>query len=655
LLLSLFFYSHNFGLSHSGKGGGDVYGDITGYMGAGSTEDDGPKNCFNAVKNYRLGWYDLQLGSTNPLDYTGNQKSFVLNGVADYKKDGSSDGELISLRLEQFGDDNGVDFYLGYNRKAGVNSGVSQGADQVILYSKDQGLNSALSTRIVMLDIGESYTIDDYRGNGSTVTIKFDKLSNSMKDATITLSSTPPPPTAAPTISCGGFGRFKVEIGIDNFAGETYWQLFEKDTNNLVEEGMDKTDYRPNKSKFEPTDGTAFCLDPGSCYDFKIYDDYGDGLKSEQGGFYRGFVGAASGGEQYTKIFEGAEFVSEDNRSFCVNDITAGTPTYSPTKAPTNDEQNCTDDPDFKFQGVKSCAMGWISQDLEKRCNTNAKESLYPNKLIKDYCPVTCGSCDSDTSPPTTSPTVSIDKGDCTDDPDFKFQGVKSCAMGWISQDLEKRCNKNAEELLYPNKLIKDYCKVLCNVCDPSNDNNDYDSCAINETPFKLELGIDNYGKEISWKIVEDSKGVEFFSGSKDQYMKQTEYVESYCLPNGASYSFTIYDIFGDGLKPNENGYYHGYLNNELQFEGNTFKNEETTTFTTNPNPSSPSNFCDDDPKFRFKKKKKKNCKWLGRNKKKGKRRCKKTKQGGSKLHKLCPYTCGLKFGIGQCKDLKNN
>ncbi|MGK3761367.1 MAG: hypothetical protein ACI8RD_013685 [Bacillariaceae sp.] len=130
---------HNFGLSHSGKGGGDIYGDITGYMGAGSTEDDGPKNCYNAVKNYRLGWYDLQTGSTNPLEYTSNPKSFVLNGVTDYKKDGSSNGELISLRLEQFGDDNGVDFYLGYNRKAGINSGVSQGADQVILYSKDRG------------------------------------------------------------------------------------------------------------------------------------------------------------------------------------------------------------------------------------------------------------------------------------------------------------------------------------------------------------------------------------------------------------------------------------------------------------------------------------------------------------------------------------
>jgi len=64
------------------------------------------------MKNYILGWYDLQIDSYDPIDFVGNPQSFVLNGVADYKIDGSSNGELISLRLEQFGDDDGVDFYL---------------------------------------------------------------------------------------------------------------------------------------------------------------------------------------------------------------------------------------------------------------------------------------------------------------------------------------------------------------------------------------------------------------------------------------------------------------------------------------------------------------------------------------------------------------
>ena len=64
------------------------------------------------MKNYILGWYDLQIDSYDPLAFIGTPQSFVLNGVADYKKDGSSTDELISLRLEQFGANDGVDFYL---------------------------------------------------------------------------------------------------------------------------------------------------------------------------------------------------------------------------------------------------------------------------------------------------------------------------------------------------------------------------------------------------------------------------------------------------------------------------------------------------------------------------------------------------------------
>ena len=64
------------------------------------------------MKNYWLGWYDLQTYSYDPIDSVGTSQSFVLNGVADYKKEGSNQGELISLRLEQFGDEDGIDFYL---------------------------------------------------------------------------------------------------------------------------------------------------------------------------------------------------------------------------------------------------------------------------------------------------------------------------------------------------------------------------------------------------------------------------------------------------------------------------------------------------------------------------------------------------------------
>ena len=68
--------------------------------------------CFNSAKNYQLGWFDLQTLSIDPLEYVDNPQSFVLNGVADYKVDGSSNGELISLRLEMDGLEGGIDYFL---------------------------------------------------------------------------------------------------------------------------------------------------------------------------------------------------------------------------------------------------------------------------------------------------------------------------------------------------------------------------------------------------------------------------------------------------------------------------------------------------------------------------------------------------------------
>ncbi|OEU14364.1 hypothetical protein FRACYDRAFT_269571 [Fragilariopsis cylindrus CCMP1102] len=80
-------------------------------------------------------------------------------------------------------------------------------------------------------------------------------------------------------------------------------------------------------------------------------------------------------------------------------------------------------------------------------------------------------------------------------------------------------------------------------------------------------------------------------------------------------------------------------------------KNNETE-LTPEELSSPPSTCGEDDSDFRFKGKKKKDCEWLG-NYRKGRKMCKKKKQDKIKLHKLCSHTCGLKFGIGQCKGLK--
>merc|ERR1740139_412574 len=75
------------------------------------------------------------------------------------------------------------------------------------------------------------------------------------------------------------------------------------------------------------------------------------------------------------------------------------------------------------------------------------------------------------------------------------------------------------------------------------------------------------------------SDGSIIVEGSEEKYKKNTEYVESLCLTNG-DYSFTIFDIYGDGLSAGTTGHYYGFLNNIKIFSGKDFKKEETTTFT---------------------------------------------------------------------------
>lgn len=220
---------HNIGLGHSGQGD-DEYGDKSGMMGYSFTSDD-TSMCFNAAKNYQLGWYDLQKASFDPLQFVSNPQRFVLNGIDEYKKDGTSNGELVSLRLEQYGtmDGDGKDYYIGYNRKSGPNRGTYEAVDKVVIFSKEIGGASKYgkSVRIAELSVGESYQIDEFKGTLFSVFIEVESISQDLRDATIVVSTSIPIPSEAPTQSCNGSGRFKLELGTDNYGKETSWELKE--------------------------------------------------------------------------------------------------------------------------------------------------------------------------------------------------------------------------------------------------------------------------------------------------------------------------------------------------------------------------------------------------------------------------------------------
>jgi V8-like Glu-specific endopeptidase len=97
-------------------------------------------------------------------------------------------------------------------------------------------------------------------------------------------AATPAPsagPTGAPTATCGqGEYEFRLEIKLDHYAGETFWEVEDTSGNIVLEEG---DGYGNNDLIFE-----SHCLENGKGYKFVITDKYQDGFCCNYGqGYYK--------------------------------------------------------------------------------------------------------------------------------------------------------------------------------------------------------------------------------------------------------------------------------------------------------------------------------------------------------------------------------
>lgn len=174
---------HNLGLGHSNEPG-QSYGDQSSMMGYSYDIDDGPKMCFNAAKNFQLGWYERQKQSFHPSEHQNEIHRFVLNGVTEYKTSGDTGGKLITLRMVRQA---GRDYYVGFNDAKGVNSGTIEGRNQVLIFEKLSGGPTSYgeSNRVAALSAGNSYRIANFSGENFDVTIKLNSITNGGRDANI--------------------------------------------------------------------------------------------------------------------------------------------------------------------------------------------------------------------------------------------------------------------------------------------------------------------------------------------------------------------------------------------------------------------------------------------------------------------------------------
>jgi len=196
---------HNFGLAHSGGMNNQAYTDHTGLMGNPLYSDEIGKMCYNAAKNWQIGWYDDAKYALATNDGQGSFPNTELSmvGVADYNIRGS---KPVTVKLET---GTSTDYFIGFNRATKANSQNDEADNEVtVTTSGNNGESYSQSYLKATLQQGESYTIASGSLTSLTITATAIDLSSDPGVATICVAygsstCTPnpvtPDPTPAPT------------------------------------------------------------------------------------------------------------------------------------------------------------------------------------------------------------------------------------------------------------------------------------------------------------------------------------------------------------------------------------------------------------------------------------------------------------------------
>jgi len=380
---------HSIGLHHSGEYNGTdsarEYGDQTDLMGFSYRSDDTPVMCFNAAKSWDLGWYvDKQINLDPNTDLGPEVVSFTLNGVNDYGDDAV--GRYIVVKIGNF--------FIGYNRAAGINEGVQEAANQVTVIERlgsDADSKSKLAGR---LSPGDNYIIEVTPL--LSIDIKFE--SRNGKDAVVGIN------LANEIAVCEGEYDAEIDITLitDDYPDEISWGI----TDSAGQYVFFKDDYDARGTYVETV--TGLCR--GIEYYFVIYDEQGDGLCCRWGeGNISGMYGDV---ELFSNIGgEGNTFNSQKLVPFTlpIASLTSS-PTSSPTATPTartpapeEDVSDVTevtngDNPNFLYRGKSGKDCSWVSaytsetgQDQQRVTNIKCMRRSEDIRVFQ-YCPKTC--CD---------------------------------------------------------------------------------------------------------------------------------------------------------------------------------------------------------------------------------------------------------------------
>lgn len=259
--------------------------------------------------------YDTFISDTNFSLYSTTVSKTITYEV--------SASDKVILKVEN----GSQDFFIGFNRQTGVNSGTQEAGDQVTIIRQASGY--AISTLMAKLQKGQSFTISNYQGGSEDVLIEVTDINLSATPAYAKVSvyraSCPPGSCNA---GCGGccstnsdcVSEQSCATGICNADGTCSF-----DTSTCLSSTLRmevSTDYYPEETTWEITDdcnGGAVVMKGGpynqdntlytqeiavnpSKFSVRVYDAWGDGVCCYYG------LGSIKATLDGTEIVSGGQF-----------------------------------------------------------------------------------------------------------------------------------------------------------------------------------------------------------------------------------------------------------------------------------------------------------------------------------------------------------
>jgi len=166
---------HNLGLYHSGEGSA-TYLDHTCNMGNPGYTDEGPTLCFNGQKSWYLGWYEDRHHTVTPETNSWVGK---IAGIDDYLN-GQTTNEKVVVKIDNML--SSTDLYVMYNRKEGVNSGVVDYPNEVVIVEGSVGNVASQSWLLGHLSASQVYRSSNWESNGKDLVVEVCEMVTGVPD-----------------------------------------------------------------------------------------------------------------------------------------------------------------------------------------------------------------------------------------------------------------------------------------------------------------------------------------------------------------------------------------------------------------------------------------------------------------------------------------